>query len=170
MEIELNIPPLSIVFVFVLMGWSLLPNALQPFKIYCAPLNLSITRTWICRLNFTQRPIFSCLRSLTSLKSQTRDPSLKSLPENFSSGFLCPEKIHRPQPRLNPRTLDLEASTLPGDHRGRQGIFLKFRWIFYASCSYSYFKHSICNIVIDILIYLLYIKLINYINNNPMVE
>ena len=39
----------SIVFVFVLMGWSLMPNALQPFKIYCAPLNLDI-RTWICRL------------------------------------------------------------------------------------------------------------------------
>ena len=32
-------------FVFVLTGWSLLPNALRPFKIYCAPLNLGITRT-----------------------------------------------------------------------------------------------------------------------------
>ena len=30
------------VFAFVLMGWSLLPNALQPFKIYCAPQNLGI--------------------------------------------------------------------------------------------------------------------------------
>ena len=28
-------------FVFVLMGWSLLPNALQPFKIYCAPPSIS---------------------------------------------------------------------------------------------------------------------------------
>ena len=32
------------------------------FKIYCAPPNLGITRTCICRLNFTQRPIFSGLR------------------------------------------------------------------------------------------------------------
>ena len=32
------------------------------------------------------------------------------------SGFLHPEKIHRPQPDVNPRTLDLETSTLP---RGR---------------------------------------------------
>ena len=31
-----------VVFVFVLMGWSLLPNALRPFKIYCAPPNLDI--------------------------------------------------------------------------------------------------------------------------------
>ena len=33
------------VFVFVLMGWSLLPNALRPFKIYCAPPKLRITMT-----------------------------------------------------------------------------------------------------------------------------
>jgi hypothetical protein len=49
-------------FVFVLMGWSLLPNALRPTKIYYAPPNLGITRTSICRLNFAQRPIFSGLR------------------------------------------------------------------------------------------------------------
>ena len=29
------------------------------------------------------------------------------------------KKIHLPQPDLNPRTLDLEASTLPRDHRVR---------------------------------------------------
>ena len=45
----------------ILLGWSLLPNALRPFQIYCAPPNLGI-RTWICRLNFAQRPIFSGLR------------------------------------------------------------------------------------------------------------
>ena len=49
-------------FVFVLMGWSLLSNALRPFKICCAPSILGITRTSICRLNFAQRPIFSGLR------------------------------------------------------------------------------------------------------------
>jgi hypothetical protein len=32
------------------------------FKIYCATPNLGITRTWICRLNFAQRPICSGLR------------------------------------------------------------------------------------------------------------
>ena len=31
-------------FVFVLMGWSLLANALRPFHI-CAPSNLGIART-----------------------------------------------------------------------------------------------------------------------------
>ena len=49
------------VFVFVSMGRSLLPNALRPFKIHCAPLNLGITRTWICLLNIDKRPIFSGL-------------------------------------------------------------------------------------------------------------
>ena len=50
---------LTIVFYcIVLMGWSLLPNALRPFKIYCALPNLGITRTRIWRLNFAQRPIF----------------------------------------------------------------------------------------------------------------
>ena len=58
------------------MGWSLLHTALRPFKIYCAPPNLG-TRTWICRLNFDQRPIFQTWGSLTSLKSPTRDPQLK---------------------------------------------------------------------------------------------
>ena len=45
-----------------------------------------------------------------------------SRPEDLGSEFLRPEKIHRPQPGLNPRTLDFEASTLPRDHRGRLGI------------------------------------------------
>ena len=33
---------ISFFFVFVLMGWSLLPNDLLPFKIYCDPPNLDI--------------------------------------------------------------------------------------------------------------------------------
>ena len=32
------------------------------FEIYCAPPNLGITRTWICRLKFAQNPISSDLR------------------------------------------------------------------------------------------------------------
>ena len=87
------------------------------FKIYCAPLNLGITRTWMCRLNFAQRPIFSGY-FLTSLKSQTQDPQLKFPPGGLVLRVSRPEKIHRPQPGLNPRTIDLEATTLPRDHRG----------------------------------------------------
>ena len=53
------------------------------FKIYCALLNLDITRTWIFRLNFAQRPIFFGLEVLQrawSLRPGT--PSLKSFPED----------------------------------------------------------------------------------------
>ena len=44
----------------VLFWWSgdCCPMLCDLFKIYCAPPNLGITRTWICRLNFAQRPIF----------------------------------------------------------------------------------------------------------------
>ena len=94
------------------------------FKIYCAPPNIGITKTWICWLNFAQMPIFSGLRLFNEPEISTRDPSLKSLPEDLCSGFLRPEKIHRPQPDLSPRTVDLEASTLPRDHRGRQAAYL----------------------------------------------
>ena len=49
---------------------------------YCAPPNLGITRTWICRLNFSQNPIFSSLRFFNDLHiySQIRDPQLKAPP------------------------------------------------------------------------------------------
>ena len=74
-----------ILYCIVLKGCSMLPNALRPFQIYCAPPNLGI-RTWICRLNYAQRPIFSGLRLFTSLKSQTRDPQIKVPPgEIFTS-------------------------------------------------------------------------------------
>ena len=56
---------------------------------------------------------------LTTQTLRLGTPSLKSLPEDLCSGYLRPEKIYRPQPGLNPRTLDLEVSTLPRDHRGR---------------------------------------------------
>ena len=38
------------------------PMQCDLLKIYCAPPNLGIARTWICWLNFAQRPIFSGLR------------------------------------------------------------------------------------------------------------
>ena len=93
-------------------------NALRPFNTYCTPPNLDI-RAWICRLNSAQRPIFSGLRFFNEPEISDSGPSAQTLPEDLCSGFLRPEKIHRPQPGLNPRTLDLEASTLPRDHRGR---------------------------------------------------
>ena len=108
-----------VLYVLYWRGGHCCPMHCELFQVYCAPPNLGITRTWICRLNFAQRPIFSGLRIFTSLKSQTRAPSLKSLPEDLCSGFLFPEKIQRPQSGLNPRTLDFEASTLPRDHQGR---------------------------------------------------
>ena len=62
---------------------------------------------------------FQAWDSLTSLKSQTWDPGLKSLPEDLCSGFLRPKKSIE-------QTLDLEASTLPRDHRGGQTPFYTF--------------------------------------------
>ena len=41
---SLKLPCVVFVFFICLMGWPLLPNALRPFKIYCAPPNVGITR------------------------------------------------------------------------------------------------------------------------------
>ena len=53
---------------------------------------------------------------------------MKSLPEDLCSGFSRPEKIHQPQPGLDLRTLDLETSMLPRDHRG-QHLYSEFAYI-----------------------------------------
>ena len=66
--------------------------------VIAAQLLLDITRTWICRLIFFNEPEIS-----------DSGPPLGGLVRRI----LRPEKIHRPQPDLNPRTLDLEARTLP---------------------------------------------------------
>ena len=51
------------------------------FKIYCAPLNLGITRTGICRLNFfAQRPIFSGLKFFNKPEISYSGPPLKVPP------------------------------------------------------------------------------------------
>jgi hypothetical protein len=39
---DANINLSCILFVFDLMEWSLLSNALKPFKVYCAPPNFGI--------------------------------------------------------------------------------------------------------------------------------
>ena len=70
-------------------------------------------------IKFTQRPSFSDLRFFNEPEiSGLGTPKLKSFSEDLCSGFLRPEKIHRPQPGLNSRTLALEARTLPRDRRG----------------------------------------------------
>ena len=61
-------------------------------------------------------PIFSGFRFYNEPEVT---PSSKSLPEDLCSAVLHPEKIHRPQPDLNSQTLDLKASMLPRDHRGK---------------------------------------------------
>ena len=48
-----------IVLYCIWWGGPCCPMHCDLFKIYCAPLNLDITRTWICRLNFFQRPILN---------------------------------------------------------------------------------------------------------------
>ena len=120
---------LPCLYCTALKGWSLLPNALRHFQDLLWPLNLGITRTWIYRLNFAQGPIFFQIwSSLTSLKSQTWNPSLKSLPEDCAQDFyVLKKKIHWPQPGFNPRTLDLEAGTY---HRGRLPCLWMGIWFF----------------------------------------
>ena len=71
------------------------------FGIYCDPPNLGITRKWTWRLNFAQRPIFSGLRFFNEPEISDSGPPALYLP-----GYLCSEKIHRPQSNLNPPNLE----------------------------------------------------------------
>ena len=81
-----------LVFIFVLMEWSLLPNALRHFQIYCAPPNLRITRTWIYRLNFSQRTIFLDFRFFNELEITDSGPQLKVPPETCAQDFYVLKK------------------------------------------------------------------------------
>ena len=56
------------------------PMLCDLFKIYCASRNLGITRTWICRLNFAQRPIFSGSRFFNEPEISDSEPKLKVPP------------------------------------------------------------------------------------------
>ena len=71
----------SVLCVFVLMGWWLLPNALRPFHIYCAPPNFSCYKDVNMPIKYCSGAyLFQAWGSLTSLKSQTRYPQLKVPP------------------------------------------------------------------------------------------
>ena len=68
-----------------------------------------------------QRLIFRVSVSLTSLKSQTRDPRLMSLPEDLLSGLLSPGKIQI-SAGFEPPNLGYRASMLPRDHQDRHRV------------------------------------------------
>ena len=53
------------------------PMHCDRFRIYCAPPNLGITRTWICRLHFTHKPIFSGLRFFNEPEISDSGPPLR---------------------------------------------------------------------------------------------
>ena len=73
-------------------------------------------------------PIKFCSEAYFSGLRFSNEPEISDSghPEDFCSGFLRPEKIHRSQPGWNPRILDLEASTLPLEHRGRHIFVINF--------------------------------------------
>ena len=67
------------------------PNALRPFQdVLCSP-DLGITRTWICRLNFAQMPIFSGLGFFNEPEISDSGPP-DSLPEDLCSVFYILKK------------------------------------------------------------------------------
>ena len=86
-------------------------------------------------------------------------PQLKSHSRRTSAQDL----IHRPQPDLNSRTLDLEASTLPRDHRGQPGkcySFLPFLTILFAILPFRLMVINIENnafLITVILFYLIFL-------------
>ena len=67
-------------FVLYCIDGECCPMHCDPFEIYYAPPNLGITRTWICRLNFAQKSIFSGLRFFNKPEISTRDPQLEVSP------------------------------------------------------------------------------------------
>ena len=105
--------------IIVLYWWGGLcrPMHCDLLRTYCATSNLGIFRTWISRLNFAQRPIFSDLRFFN--EHEISD----SVPPAWSSSLrTCAQDSYVLKKPIDlSRTLDLVTSTLPRDHRGRQG-------------------------------------------------
>ena len=82
-------------FILYLFWWGghCCPMHYDLFKIYCAPMNLGITRTWICRLNFGQRPIFSGLRCFNEPEiSYSGPPPLSSSRRTCAQDFYILKK------------------------------------------------------------------------------
>ena len=78
-----------------------------------------------------------------------------------------PEKIHRLQPNLNPQSLNLEASTLPRDHRVRLNN-ANFGILFESSVIDLF--TSIFPPIIDILIFFLKYFLQNVFRDASLVQ
>ena len=117
------------------------------FNIYCAPLNLGITRTLIFRLNFAQSPIFSELSSLKSLKSQTRDPQLKVPPgglvlriftswknSSTSAGFE-PANLGSRGEHVNPESTEVDFGYMLADCYGLTLFLRDYPCLFFLKAS-----------------------------------
>ena len=95
------------------MGWSLLPNALRPFWDLLYSPNLELRRTWICQLNFAQRPIFSFLRFFNESEISDSGPPAWSPYRRIYTQDFSSWKNSSTSARFEP------ASTVPRDHRGQ---------------------------------------------------
>ena len=131
------------------MGWSLLPNALRPFKIYCAPLNLGITRTWICRLNFAHRPILSRLRLFNELEISDSGPQLKVPPGGLVLRIFASWK----------KSIDLSRvwtrETTEADCRSCN-LHPNIEWVkfmYWINCSGKFISKYYCGFVLDKIIF-----------------
>ena len=84
------------------MGWPLLPNALRPFQdLSCSPEfspNLGIIKKWKCRLNFAQRPIFSCSRFFNEPEISESGPPPGGLVLRIFTSWKNPSTSARFQP------------------------------------------------------------------------
>ena len=68
--------PTTCIIVLFLWGGHCCPMHCDLFKIYCGYPNLGI-RTWICRLNFAERPIFSGFRFFNEPEISDLGPQVK---------------------------------------------------------------------------------------------
>ena len=110
---------ISILYCIVLMGWSLLPNATFLRSIVLPELN---TRTWTCRLNFAQRPIFSGLRFFNEPEiSDSGPPALTPSRRTCAQDFYVLKKSIDFS-RVRTREPWISRWAVPRDHQGRLGI------------------------------------------------
>ena len=114
------------IYCIVLCWWGghCCPMHCDLFKIYCAPPNLGITRTWIWRLNFAQRPFFQALGSLTSLKSQTGDSQVKVPPGGLVLRIFTPWKSSSTLAGFEPANLGSRSEHFtPRPPRPTEGLY-----------------------------------------------
>ena len=115
------------------MGWSLLSNALRHFMIYCASQNLGITRTWICRLNFPQRPVFSGLMFFNEPEiSDSEPPALSPSRRTCAHDFYVLKKsidvsrVWTLKPWISRRERYPETTEADSKRVNNNSIFIKY--------------------------------------------